>query len=231
MNIESRSYGGQIFRPAPVVYQDEKILIVATAWGRQEAAENTVQLMKDYLTAAQSDVEATTLYASLTCFSQGANSLRTAALLANETLYRTLNRKDYTTGVELFACMRTGSEVNWIQIGSPNAFLIRASQSPQQLTPHMDPSHDFGSDQFPPLPNQMLGLDSSCNLIVSGFRCSPGDQLVLVSRSHVPQDFFALKSYDLSEVSLFFARENAENPFWVGTVSIEGIPSEANKVA
>lgn len=233
MKIDSRSYGGHIFRPTPVIFQDDRILIIATPWGDPQGAEHVVQSMRDYLSAAQSDVEATTLYQPLTCLSAGANSLRTAVLLANESLYRSMNMNDYTCGVEIFACVRTGEEVNWVQIGSPQAYLIRQNENPLPLNAHLDPALDFGSHHkdAPTLPSHLLGLDKTCNMTINGFRHQTNDRLMLVSRKKIPKDFYSLNSTEitLQKVSLLFAKDEAESPFWIADIKIgaESLQSEA----
>jgi hypothetical protein len=222
MNFEQRSYNSEVFRPKPEVHFDpeSRILIVATPWGSPSSARKAIQSVLDYLVTSGSDQEATTPFKRLTCLSPLANSLRIATLLANELLYREDNRDEYVGGVELFAAKMTDQELVYVQVGHPNLVLFREGRTAQPISVQVDLGLDLSQKKAPvaPLPGQLLGPDSSCNLSVQSFRPQKNDQLALISRSNLPPKLFQVEGAvsDLSKISKVFAKDHPSMPFWLG---------------
>ncbi len=221
MPLQDRFYGGKIFRPTPKIFitEDESLLIIATAWGATESAQKVITLMSDYLQAAKNDLEVTTPFEYLSCLSNTCNHLRIASLLANDMLYRDDNQDQYRSGVELFAAVKKHSEISFVQLGSSNAFLLRPQMNPIPLTTGFDLSSDLSQGEYlPPLPANMLGLDTTCNLQISSFKAQPTDQILLINRSFLTTDFWGeLKSDpDLAKISQSFALNEPDMPFWLG---------------
>jgi hypothetical protein len=218
-----RPYSGKQFRPTPEVHTDDKTLIVATPWGNRDAAKKSIDRILEYLILCNEDREATTPFQRLSCLSTGANNLRVAALLANESIYREDNNIEYRNGVELFAMSLSEGELVWIQIGQPQILLARKSRQVISLAGSMDLSFDMsdGDDLLPSLPNQLLGLDSSMNLTINSFRPQDQDQLVLLSHSQMPREIYQLESDELKldTMSQKLSRMNPQLAFWLGLIA------------
>lgn len=226
LRFEERPYAGSTFRPRPEILLDEQahLLIVATPWGARSSARKVIDRMTDYLALAREDNEATSPFERLSCLSSQANNLRIATLLANEAVYREDNTQEYHSGVELFAALVDDNEFVWVQAGNPQILLKRAGRSPFTLSAQIDLAADLseGEDLLPPMPSQLLGLDSSINLNLNSFKARPGDQVILLSHSHPPQSLFSMKSEEISldSVSKILAHHYPNLAFWLGLLSI-----------
>lgn len=229
LTFEERSYGGKNFRPTPEVHLDSQagLLIVATPWGPRAGARTVIERMTDYLRLARDDGEATSPFSRLSCVSTQANHLRTAALLANEALFRGENREEYKTGVELFAGLVHDDEFVWLQAGNPQVLLCRDGWTPLPLGSQMDLAYDLSPDEdrlLPPLPAQLLGLHSTVNIHLNGFKPRSNDRLVLISHSHLPGPLFTRAATDLplDDLAKALAGIHPGPPFWLGILEIGG---------
>lgn len=233
MMFSERPYSGKSFRPRPEISLDPqaKTLIVATPWGPRAAAKKVIDRMTDYLALAREDKEATSPFPRLSCLSNQANSLRIAALLANEVLYREDNRTEYKAGVELFAATFEDDEFVFIQAGNPQVLLGRADRTLLPLGSQIDLAFDLseGHKLLPALPAQLLGLDSSLNLNINSFRARSGDKVLLLSHSHLPEDLFHMRGRDteLDTVSRALANAHPDLAFWLGILTIVESASES----
>ncbi len=218
-----RPYSGKQFRPTPEVHIDDKTLIVATPWGNRDAGKKAIDRILEYLILCNEDREATTPFQRLSCLSSGANNLRIAVLLANESIFREDNHVEYRNGVELFTMSLSDGELVWIQIGQPQILLARKSRQVITLAGAMDLSFDMSADEelMPSLPNQLLGLDSSLNLTINSFRPQNEDQLVLLSHSQLPREIYQLNpnEFELDLMSQQLSKLNPQLAFWLGLIS------------
>jgi hypothetical protein len=225
LEFEERPYSGKNFRPTPEIHLDHQsqLLIVATPWGPRSAAKKVIERMTEYLSMAREDNEATSPFERLSCLSTQANNLRIAAFLANDSLYREDNTQEYRSGVELFAAMVDEGELVWIQAGNPQILLGRQGRTLLPLGSQIDLAFDLSEAQLlPPLPAQLLGLDSSLNLSLNSFRARPGDKLVLLSHSHLPEILFTMKDLDtsLDSLSQKLAQIHPDLAFWIGILKV-----------
>lgn len=217
MRIEERSYGGQLFRPKPEIHceADGSLILVATAWGSKGAAKKMIQLIIDFYHSAHSDSEITSPFQKLADLSMTANNLRSAVMLASDTVVREDNKNEYLTGLELFAGAVVDGELNWVSVGQPHLLRLQSPQ-PHYLAVAVDSATDANLQA--PLPNQFLGIYSPANFAVHSIKVHPQDRLALISRSYVPGEVFTLKSnqMNLENLSLTLAKNNPSLPFWIG---------------
>lgn len=221
--FEHRSFVGKdSIIPRPEVYfdADEGILVVATPWGARSPVERFLRTVVDYYLASRNDTEATSPFKRLTNLSLPANNLRVAVLLANEELYRDENRDTLRCGIELFAGILDGQELTWLQIGHPNCLLSRPNRPlilPMGFNLDLAAQMTRGSSDLPPLPSQLLGVDPHPNLWISSFRPQEKDQIILLSRSWIPEELLVLQAEhrNLSQISSVLAFE-PNQPFWAG---------------
>ena len=227
LSFEERPYAGKTFRPRPEIHLDPTAgaLIVATPWGPRPAARKAIDRIMEFLALAREDREATSPFERLSCLSGPANNLRIGALLANDILYREENAQEYRAGVELFAMIIEDNELVWVQAGNPQILLSRRGRALLPLGSQIDLSFDMSTENkelLPALPSQLLGLDSSINLTMNSFRARPGDRVVLLSHSQLPQSLFNMKEDDLSldTLSRQLARIHPDLAFWLGIVRL-----------
>lgn len=223
MILKERSFGGNLFRPRPEIHCDSKeLIIIATPWGPRRSAKLAVQVMLDYFLSSRDDRETTSPFERLSCLSSAANNLRIAAMLANDAIWRRENNNEYLAGVEIFASCFFNQEFTWVQVGQPHLFL--AKQEQQSLMP-LSSSLDLALEMsqarelLPPLPNQMLGVDSSVNLFTSSYRPRKGDHLILLSRSDFPASLYSAPPEE-SKISEILANDDPNRPYWLGIIDI-----------
>jgi hypothetical protein len=226
MNLQERSYSTKIIRPKPLVYSEDdgSLIVIANAWGQQEHAQGVIDEVVKYVNAAKSDVEATSPFEFLTCLSDEVNYLRTGILIANDFLYRGENRTQYFSGVEILAIFKRGSQIAWAQVGNPSLYIQRQGRSLQPLSV----SHDLASEInlqneiLPPLPGQMIGLESTCNIQCGHTLTKEGDQLVLLSSTVASKALWAKDVYpqNLTDMTKMMIQGGHEIPFWLGIVNL-----------
>lgn len=228
LKFEERSYAGdqKNHRPTPEIHLDSEmqLLIVATPWGPRSSAKEVIRIMTDYLSLARGDQEATSPFERLSCLSPQANHLRIATLLANTALYREDNQLEYRSGVELFASWVSGNEMVWVQAGNPQILLARKGRTLMPLGSQLDLAYDMTEQEklLPPLPAQLLGLDTSLNLTLNSFRVRDGDRLVLLSHSHLPDLLFSIKDNEiaLDPMTRRLSQAGPSLAFWAGILSV-----------
>jgi hypothetical protein len=229
LHFEERPYVGKSFRPRPEVFLDEKtqLLIVATPWGARSSAKKVIEKITEYLALAREDEEATSPFDRLSCLSTLANDLRIAILLANEVVYREDNKDEYRAGVEVFAAMVDDCDVVWAQAGGPQILLGRHGRGLLPIGSNIDLAFDMSEPEkegqfLPALPSQLLGLDSTVNLNINSFRCHPGDRVVLLAHSHLPQLLFSINESErnVDTISKKLASSDPDLAFWVGILTI-----------
>lgn len=234
--FNSRPYAGADSRPTPEVLIDNSVntLIVAIPWGSRDAAKKVIDRMSEYLAFASQDREATSPLPKLSCLSTAANNLRTAAMLANDMLYREENSDEYRAGVEIFAATLSHNELSWVQVGGPHVLLGRGNQSLLPLGSSVDLALDLEENEvkLPALPAQLLGLDTHVNLTINSLRARPKDSILLLSHSRAPDSFFSLKNENLDPEKIVrsLSKNDANTAFWLGILSIEAEASDLSSL-
>lgn len=226
MKLQERSYSSKLFRPKPVIHAeaDGSLLIVATSWGEPEHANKAVEEVVKYVHAARGDVEVTSPFEFMTVLSDQANYLRIGTLIANDMLYRSENKAEYVSGVELLVLSQQGPQLAWAQVGAPHLLLQRKSRPVSPLAVCYDHSFEIGlrGEAVAPLPSHMAGLDPSCNIVSGDLQVQEGDRLVLLASSQLPAALWASSSgSDLQAITKSMIEVDADQPFWLGLVDIE----------
>jgi hypothetical protein len=225
MQLVQRIYPGNVPRPAPFVLEkpENKLIVVATPWGTNLAAENAAQSVAEYYALSKTDREATSPYAKLPGLSSLANSLRLSTLIANESIYKNFNANELSTACEMMALAIEGRELTWVQIGQPHLLVVRKGfLVPLEVA--LDLSTDFPNTA--PLPSKLLGIDRQSEVETKSITVQSGDVLLLLARSFIPSSLFTLPFGNSSvnavcdQVFQTVVRSNPEMPFWVGAFQI-----------
>ena len=224
MNIDSRSYGGKLFRPTPEIFQrGGDLLIIATSWGSKDSAKNLIKTISEYHSTHESDMEVTSPFGICTSLSPLANQLRTSLLIANDQLYSEENSNEYQSGVEILTICQNGEEFCLGQIGGPHVFVDRTNSNLIPLVPSWDLATEMcTTPQLPsPLPKDLAGIDRSVQINIKSIRRFDRDRLILLSRSYIPNAFYTLPRgrRTLSSISQALSKSDPVCPFWLGIVA------------
>lgn len=215
MKIIDRSYSSKNFRPSPNISMsdDSRLLIVVSSWGEASHGQIVIDEVSKYVQAAISDVEVTSPFEYLTALPPDVNHLRIGFQIANESIYRRLNKSEYTAAIEAIAILKTENMLSWVQVGHPSLFLSKLNKSTQALSVE----HSIS----PNLPGRILGIESSCYLQCGSVQIGADDKLIMLASSEIGSEFYNLP-YDkinIENVTQAMARNSVDNPFWVGIVN------------
>lgn len=224
MNIDNRSYGGKLFRPTPEIFQREDgLLVIAIPWGSKESAKNFIEIINEHVNIHEGDRDITSPFGVLTSLSPLANQLRTALLIANNRIYSGENQSEYQSGIEVLIICREGEDLCLGQIGGPNVFMDRKNLNLINLVSSWDLSTEMcsGTQLLSPLPKNLVGIDSSVQVNMKSIRTFDGDQLILLSRSYIPNAFYTLprERRNLEDISRSLSQSDSVCPFWLGVVT------------
>ena len=218
MNFQERSYGGEFFRPRPriLVTENPVKILVATSWGNQDESDAVVRLFED-----QAIFENVTNLArdheKIESLGLVANRLRSAAIHANDLLFREINRSEFVTAVEFLGLVFQNGILSWVQIGSPHLLLLSDGRL-QPLAYQMDFGWQY--NQSSPLVSQGMGIEPSCQFSCGSIHIEKKSELFFVSRGALPGKLFSAENMDLRTISQIFVEDSPTSPFWVGHLTL-----------
>lgn len=227
MRIKERSYSGHSARPKPLIREEfgGELLVVATTWGNVDAGTGIVEEIVKYISAARGDVEVTSPFEFMTCYTSEANALRVAALLANDQLYRGENKSEYNSVIEIVALWKREKQISWVQCGGPQIYMKKPGQDLYALSVGIDNTRDIlkMSGEVSPLPALGLGLESSCCLNVGSCVMEQDDHLVLFSSSKTPRDLWQVEDdeLDLQKIVKKIGPQMNDQPFWLALLDAQ----------
>lgn len=212
MNLESRSFSTEYFRPTPVILldQEKQYLIVATSWSLREHAEFVINEMKDYIQTSMSDVEVTSPYEFIPSLTREANILRISILIANLKLAKHYNSTEYAAGVEVTVIHKNSHFLSWATVGSNEIYLLRNKQ--------VVSLESSASTEDVPIPKNMLGLESSVYPKCNQMNIKNNDLIVILSRSFGLSGLSIGESVNLDSIAKQLVLANPNSPFWLGVL-------------
>ncbi len=215
--VEDSSY-----RPRPYIHwnPDEGLLVIATPWGQDASQDDLIQKIEDYISSSKLDHELTSPFQSLQSYDKAANSIRTALLLANESIYKSKNKNEYTSGFEILVGVAKNNQFYFATVGHPHVLLSKNDRNILPLFMDLDHSLNLSNKKLlPALPDKLLGVNAQVDFQVHNFKYQKGDQLILMSKSWIPEDFFTLskgqRNFDNYVKKL--AKDDSQ-PFWLGVM-------------
>lgn len=213
--VEDASY-----RPRPIVHWNEKegVLIIATPWGQEVTKGDFVTKLENYISSSNADQELTSPYQSLQNYDKAANSIRTALLLANENIFKSKNKGEYNSGFEILVGVVKNSQFYFATVGHPHVLLSKKDKNILPLFMDLDHSLNLSKKKLlPALPDKLLGINAQVDFQVHSFKFQKGDQLILMSKSWIPKDFFALskKQRNFDDYAKELTKDD-QQPFWLG---------------
>ena len=225
MQLTERSYGGKIFRPRPRIFlsDDKNLLVIATPWGPRRMADVFLERIAGEAQNPLSDPDLTILSTSNDIFNERENRLRLGLLNLHDDLREEFNSETLTSGLEILCLLRTHNKLCWFQVGAPFVGLVRDSHHLPLYHPvDLSFDHSTADKILPPLPRNLFGFSSFSSLEQGHFMQKPGDRLLLISRSYVPQAVFSLPGEEMSldSVTQLLAKDHEDQPFWLGLINL-----------
>jgi len=210
-------------RPRPIIKQseDRNLLGIVTPWGSVEGAESAATEIFRYIEAAMGDVEVTSPFEMLSCLTSGSNYLRTAISIANESHYRGVNKSQYEEGIEVLLLLHENEVLSWASLGSPQMLLQKRDFPLQPLVANFDLNFELGLPELGPLPSQLLGINSQCNIISGSIKIQDSeDRLILYSGSYISSEaYFQFSSKGgLEGLTKTLSTVYSEMPFWLAQI-------------
>lgn len=226
MRINERSYSTKNFRPRPEIYvePDGSFIVVTTSWGAPEHAARLNEDVAKYIQAARADVEVTSPFEFLASLTNQANYLRIATLISNESFYRGDNKADYQAGLETLLLLKTGSQMAYAQVGSPHLLIQKSDRVMAPISVNYDASLEMSGEDgtlLSPLPQSLVGVDTSLNIRVGDFRVDESDRLILYAGGIWPESIWNSNyAADLQQLTQKLVQKNPDAPFWLGIVDL-----------
>lgn len=225
MNINDRSYGGKLFRPTPEIYinEDQNLFVMATPWGATEVAKDFIEILTSQFRTSMEDLDKTmtTNSGAQDFMSFEENRLRMAIIAAHEDILEKYNEETISAGVEVLCFFKSEQKVSWFVVGAPFMGLKRDDKFLPLHHP-VDLSFDFSTKEksLPPLPKNLLGVQSYISLESGSFRSQKDDEMILISRSYIPHEIFNMVNAEMTieNATLAMAKENENQPFWIGSL-------------
>ena len=224
MKLQERTYGGTTFRPTPEIYLEKngQLMIIATPWGTRASAKSAIRQITDYVLSSNDDPEATSPFSLISTLSPAANNIRVAMMLANDAIYHEFNKNEYLTALEMTIITKSENQLCIAHVGHPSIFISRQGMDLQNIATHADLSYNYSSTKkLPPLPAEFIGIYPTSNMKIQVIQAMPTDQLVFLSRSHVPNAFYAKGSdCSLEQLTDTLVIDDSNEPFWVGRLEL-----------
>jgi hypothetical protein len=209
VRLSERSYSTKSVRPRPTVYAepDGSLLVITTSWGETELAHRVNEDIAKYVQAAMADVEVTSPFEFLTCFSDETNYLRVALLIANDSVYRGDNRGEYLGAIETLVIFRRDNKIAYAQVGAPNLMIQKDGNQCESLAP---------------MPQSLLGVDPTVNIRCGDFRVEDNDRLIVYSGAFWPESLWAPThtDEDLRHLTQKIVQQSPDSPFWLGLIAL-----------
>lgn len=164
-------------RLASRVESDLDLILLATPWGDDTAANVAFDEIIGYLKTTHDDTEATSAYDKMETLNNLENNLRSALLVANEKIFRTINQAEYLSALELTAIIRHKHQVAWLTSGGHQIQMVNQASFSTicGAIPHASC----------PLPSHLVGIDRSCWLQCGSLDYQPQMQMMVFSDGSV----------------------------------------------
>jgi hypothetical protein len=151
---------------------DSEIQIGVRDWGSESIAESVTEEIASFLRSREADVDITTPFERLSCYSDLQNDLRQAVFLANEKIYVDLNSQIITAGCEMVSLARRGNEVGYALVGD---FVIFGKTRNDEI--HLLVAQEGSHTSF--LPENLLGVDDRTHVVLGNLSTQDFHQIIV----------------------------------------------------
>ncbi len=222
--IEQMTYrSDHAWRPQPSIISEDPIglLGVCFSWGEIDLSAKVLENVRFFIEACLNQSEITNPFGYQESLTELENALRSGSMLANDVIYRLVNKVSLNGGVECALLAKKGRELAILQIGQPHIFLKRGQQIiPLETALDLLPTN-LASGAF--LPNRLLGVNSTCYPHVRSFHFEKDDEVLLVAHSLVPRSLFQLSvdgEANLKDLFRGIVKEAPQCPFWISSIKL-----------
>lgn len=223
--VSSLSYrAANVSRPPASIFEEKNIGLwgVCFSWGELDLSAKVLENVRFFVDSYVNQSEITNPFGYDSALTDLENALRSGCSLANDVIYRQVNKSNLSGGVECLLLLKRGQELAVLQVGQPHVFLLRRGQIIPLLSGFDILSSDFLSGAF--LPNQLLGLNASCYPHFRSVHVEVGDEILLLAHSQIPggllwngQETF---SDDLRGLFQKISKSYPQHPFWISKVRL-----------
>lgn len=223
--VSQLSYrANHVWRPQAKILEESEIALmgVCFSWGGLDLSSKILENVRYFLEAHLNQSEITNPFGFEASLSGLENALRSGCSMANDVIYRLINKASLSGGVECALVAKRGREIAVLQVGQPHVFLIR-----QQIVIPLITSLDllptnFRSGEF--LPSQLLGVNQSCYPQLRSFKYEKGDEIVFLAHSQLPGAIMTSGHYqsddDLHPLFQQIANASPQCPFWLSKIRL-----------
>ena len=141
--------------------------------------------------------------------------MRQSLLIAAHVTYKKSNSKQARLLLEALILQKIGHSLVWAQVGQPNLFLLRSGRI---ATLAAQSDHSLLDPKLAPLPNVGLGLEAQTYVHTGALRLLPGDQILLLAQSWLPQWPIWEKNPSFRQLTSELIDRQPSQPFWCGIV-------------
>lgn len=215
MQFNEQSYSGKVLRPNPIIdiSDNGELILILTCWGKVEAAELCIDVIKDYFLSSLDDHEATSPHPIYPQYSMPSNHLRIAVQLANERIFSQFNSDSYTAGIEIYAANLDQTQLNWISLGFPQSYIMKHKEwMPLDLKQDLSFDFQIGENKLAPLASEFLGQHSFHPLQPKSVKVEANDKLLLCSHNNPKLS----NTENLEKIVNSIAKDSSSDAFWTG---------------
>lgn len=211
MKLESRSYSTKFKQPTPLIHNeaDGSFFVALIPWGDAQLGHGILDEIVRFINSARMDVEVTSPYDYLTCYTPEQNYSRNALLMANELVYRKENSQEYNFGFEAIIIIKKEHQIAWAKAGNWNGYVLNQ----KKINPFCV-RKEFVLPNLAPLPLNVLGVDSSCDIETGTLNSKSLSELVLIY-SQYSDCLNKVESCEIQKLAYEFSKIYLEQPFWI----------------
>lgn len=207
------------WRPQPTIIKEDSLNLygICFSWGEVDLSGKILENIRFYIEACLNQSEITNPFGVNESLSSLENALRSGVILANDVIYRLVNKTSLSSGAECLVLVKSGRELAMAQIGQPHVLLRRNGNSVPVLTAFDNVPVNNSDGSF--LPSRLLGTHTNCYPHIQSLHVEHGDELILLAHSQLPSS--ALKApQDLKKLFQSISLESPLCPFWLSSISI-----------
>ena len=220
MKIETFGYRGNFVFTAPSLSSNAsgELMVAATPYGNRSDLESCLSEFLNEFEKQSSDLDSTSPYPKLTCFSDYENLIYTTVQFLNDYIYSNHNKDKVNLGCDFFCLYKVEKVIYFTQIGWPAVLLNKNGNTLPICSDFSFAPKD--KSESPYLPTSVLGLESSINIKIQQIDISDSSDVLLFKSNDSPDTLMSIYPTDLSVIANSYAEVNPEQGLWLGKISL-----------
>lgn len=214
----------QNWRPKPTLIEEKAISFfgVCFSWGEIDLTNKVLENVRFFIDAFLNQSEITNPFGYDVSLSGLENALKSGAALANDVIYRLVNKVNLSAGIECVLVAKKGREIAILQIGQPHVLLKRQNIITPLLTSLDFLPEDLSSGLF--IPHRLLGINKTCYPHICSFALQPEDELIFLAHTFIPfsllGDHRSNKPFILKDIFQDIVMTSPQSPFWISQLKL-----------